>query len=31
MPDDLTKKGKPDRDKVNHNQSWELDYQKKKK
>ena len=31
MPDDLTKKGKPDRDRVNHNQDWEIGYQKKKK
>lgn len=29
MSDDLTKKGKEDRDRINHNQSWETEYLKK--
>lgn len=30
MPDDLTKKGKSDREQVNHGEYWEMDYQKDK-
>lgn len=31
MPDDLTKKGKSDREQVNHGEDWETDYQEQKK
>ena len=30
MPDDRSKRGKPDRDRINVNEKWEFDYWKKK-